>query len=290
MSKLLSVFGATGQQGGSLLYGLLKRPDVLKTYRLRGITRDVSKAAAVALREAGVEMVEGDMDDESSLKTALAGSYAVFAMTNFWEKASAEVEINQGKTMADAAVAVGAELIIWSSLPDVTAMTNGKITGVKHAQARQYSATIDCAQTYQKRQNDEGKLTFSWNWGGNVPTPMIDITDTAKYLIPILLHPDEYNGKRFVAATAWYTAADVVDAFKKVTGKEMQFIQAGKGSTGLELPPEIEKVLQESSGLMEEYKFYGPTGAEDVEWTLAQMDDPPTTFESFVRANEPWGF
>lgn len=49
-----------------------------------------------------------------------------------WEKASAEVETNQGKAMADAAVAVGAELIIWSSLPDVTAMSGGKFTSVKH--------------------------------------------------------------------------------------------------------------------------------------------------------------
>lgn len=58
MRKLLSVFGATGQQGGSLLRGLLKRPDVLKTYRLRGITRDVNKASAIALQDAGVEMVQ----------------------------------------------------------------------------------------------------------------------------------------------------------------------------------------------------------------------------------------
>lgn len=58
MSKLLSVFGATGQQGGSLLRGLLKRPDLLEIYRLRGITRDVSKASAIALRDAGVEMVQ----------------------------------------------------------------------------------------------------------------------------------------------------------------------------------------------------------------------------------------
>lgn len=58
MSKLLTVFGATGLQGGSLLHYLLKRTDVLDIYRLRGVTRDVSKPAAVALKEAGVEMVQ----------------------------------------------------------------------------------------------------------------------------------------------------------------------------------------------------------------------------------------
>lgn len=34
-----------------------------------------------------------------------------------WEKISAEVEVAQGKAIADAAVAAGATQIIWSSLP-----------------------------------------------------------------------------------------------------------------------------------------------------------------------------
>lgn len=58
MSKLLTVFGATGLQGGSLLRYLLKRADVLNIYRLRGVTRNTKKPAAVALEEAGVEMVQ----------------------------------------------------------------------------------------------------------------------------------------------------------------------------------------------------------------------------------------
>ena len=58
MSKLLTVFGATGLQGGSLLHYLLKRADVTNVYRLRGVTRDINKPAAVVLKEAGVEMVQ----------------------------------------------------------------------------------------------------------------------------------------------------------------------------------------------------------------------------------------
>lgn len=49
-----------------------------------------------------------------------------------WEIGSAKVEIAQGKAMADAAVATGAELIVWSSLPNVTEMSNGKLSGVKN--------------------------------------------------------------------------------------------------------------------------------------------------------------
>ena len=49
-----------------------------------------------------------------------------------WEKSSAAVEIAQGKAMADATVAAGASLLIWSSLPYVSKISNGKFTKVYH--------------------------------------------------------------------------------------------------------------------------------------------------------------
>ena len=58
MSKILTVFGATGQQGGSLIAYALKDPSLSKIYKLRGVTRDPSKPAAVALKEKGVEVVK----------------------------------------------------------------------------------------------------------------------------------------------------------------------------------------------------------------------------------------
>jgi len=58
MSKLLTVFGATGQQGGALLDHVLTHPELTKTFALRGITRDVSKPSAIALKERGVEIVQ----------------------------------------------------------------------------------------------------------------------------------------------------------------------------------------------------------------------------------------
>ena len=57
-----------------------------------------------------------------------------------WEKASAEIEIAQGKAVANAAVAEGVDLLIWSSLPNVTKMTEGKLTGVKHFDSK---ATVE---------------------------------------------------------------------------------------------------------------------------------------------------
>lgn len=43
---------------------------------------DTSRPAAKKLEEQGVETVAADMDDADSLRKALQGSFAVFAVTN----------------------------------------------------------------------------------------------------------------------------------------------------------------------------------------------------------------
>lgn len=67
-----------------------------------------------------VHLLQADMNNKESVIAAIRGSSAVFAVTNYWEKMSAEMEIEQGKVMADASKAAGVERFFWSSLPHVS--------------------------------------------------------------------------------------------------------------------------------------------------------------------------
>lgn len=58
MSKLLTVVGATGQQGGSLIEYILQHAELCEVYTLRGVTHDATKPTAVALQGKGVEIVQ----------------------------------------------------------------------------------------------------------------------------------------------------------------------------------------------------------------------------------------
>lgn len=58
MSQIITVFGATGIQGGSVIKSLLSDPSLSKKFKVRGVTRDVSKPAAEALAKLGVEVVQ----------------------------------------------------------------------------------------------------------------------------------------------------------------------------------------------------------------------------------------
>lgn len=56
MSKIITVFGATGNQGGSVIKSILADSTLSKEFKIRGITRDTSKPAAEALAKQGVEL------------------------------------------------------------------------------------------------------------------------------------------------------------------------------------------------------------------------------------------
>lgn len=55
--KILTVFGATGTQGGSVVKSILNDPKAASQYAIRAVTRDTTKPAAQKLAEAGAELV-----------------------------------------------------------------------------------------------------------------------------------------------------------------------------------------------------------------------------------------
>ncbi|KPM45144.1 hypothetical protein AK830_g1316 [Neonectria ditissima] len=130
MTKLVSVIGATGIQGGSVVRALLSDG----AYTVRAITRNLNSAAAASLRDLGAEVVEADLNDISSLRKALAGSYAIFAATNFFETFATagtdkamDTESAQGINLAKAAAATSTlRHYIWSTLPNASRISEGR--------------------------------------------------------------------------------------------------------------------------------------------------------------------
>jgi len=55
--KIFTVFGATGNQGGSIVDIFLNDAKLNKEWSVRGITRDVTKDSAKKLASRGVEVV-----------------------------------------------------------------------------------------------------------------------------------------------------------------------------------------------------------------------------------------
>lgn len=114
--KIIAVVGATGAQGGGMVRAILA--DRSGSYSARAITRDPNSDKAKALREAGAEVVAGDLDQPETLSNAFAGAYGAFLLTNFWEHFSPERELTQAGNMAQAVKTAGVQHVIWSTLED----------------------------------------------------------------------------------------------------------------------------------------------------------------------------
>ncbi|WP_441247563.1 NmrA/HSCARG family protein [Kitasatospora sp. McL0602] len=114
--KIITVFGATGSQGGALARAILA--DEAADFTVRAVTRTPDSETAKELEQRGAEVVRADLDDPSSLGPAFAGAYGAYLVTNFWEHMSAEREKAQAAALAQAAGHAGIQHAIWSTLED----------------------------------------------------------------------------------------------------------------------------------------------------------------------------
>src|SRR6202011_5586762 len=113
--KLIAVVGATGQQGGGVVRALQARGQ----FRVRALTRNPDKHPELA-----DEVVKADLNLPETLKAAFEGARGVFLVTNFWEQGTDELK--EATAAVRAAKDAGVKHFVWSTLPDVEAISGGK--------------------------------------------------------------------------------------------------------------------------------------------------------------------
>jgi uncharacterized protein YbjT (DUF2867 family) len=119
--RTILITGVTGNQGGAVAQALQGTG-----FHLRGLTRTPDSQRAAALARNGIEVVKGDLDEEATLRRALAGAWGVFGVQNAGE-AGAEREEAQGKRLATLAREAGVQHYVYTSVGSAD-----KRTGVPH--------------------------------------------------------------------------------------------------------------------------------------------------------------
>jgi uncharacterized protein YbjT (DUF2867 family) len=119
--RTILITGVTGNQGGAVAHALRGAG-----FHLRGMTRRPDSESAAALARQGVDVVQGDLDDEATLRRALAGAWVVFGVQNS-SVAGVEGEEAQGKRLATLAREAGVEHYVYTSVGSAD-----KRTGIPH--------------------------------------------------------------------------------------------------------------------------------------------------------------
>ncbi|KAJ9610825.1 hypothetical protein H2200_005602 [Cladophialophora chaetospira] len=310
--KIITIFGATGNQGGSTANAIFNDSSLASKYKVRAITRDPSKPAAKALASKGAELAQADIDNIESVKAAVSGAYGVFAVTNYWETQDKQREIQQGKNVVDACKAEGVKHLIWSTLPHVGKLTNGELSKVEHfeskAEVAEYAAQVKGEMlvsyfmpgyfmqnlTKQFKPDDSGVLTLTLPWNAqNTWVPLLDIQkDTGLFTVGLLEAGSAADGAYVHGVSEWYHPQGFVDELAKVTGKDLKFAEEPASVESIaKIGNKIAEELQENMLLIRDWSYYG----KGTEKEQAESDkflvpgSKKTTWKDFAEKNQ-WPF
>jgi uncharacterized protein YbjT (DUF2867 family) len=226
--RTILVAGATGTQGGAVARELNARG-----YRVRGLTRNPDSARARALSELGIEMVQGDFDDASSLDRALEGAYGAFSVQQY-RGVGVDGEIRQGKAFADAAKRAGVRHFVYTSVAKATLDTGvpqfeSKLLLENYVRDIGLPFTIirpaSFMATFEEWHEDAEAGRISGPLPASLERVFIAPQDIGRFAAEAFDHPDEWLGRAEAIAGQRISYGEVAASMSRVLGHPVEYYQ-----------------------------------------------------------------
>ena len=226
--RTVLVTGATGRQGGAVIRHLQRGG-----WSLRALTRNPKSPAARELAHQGVEIVQGDLENPTSLAGAVRGVYGVYSVQDYWS-VGAEREVRQGKNLADAAKKAGVEHFVYSSVGGAERNSGidhweSKWQIEKHIRQLGLPATVLRPAAFMENYYIEqveigilrGKLRDPIRADKTYQTIATD--DIGAFAALAFERPQEFVGLELEIAGSELTNAEAAHVFSRVLGKPVRF-------------------------------------------------------------------
>jgi len=291
--KRISVIGATGQQGGAVVRALQTDGQ----FKVRALSRNPGKHGGLA-----EEVVAADLDRPETLEAAFEKAHGVFLVTNFWEKGTDEIK--QTTAAIRAARNAGVKHFVWSTLPNVEAISGGKFN-VPHftrkakvdrivKEAGFANHTFVIAPFYY--QNVVGALAPQTQADGSVgwalpldPNPrcihMGDINELGNIVAGAFAHPDEAgHGEYLPLVGDFMSFSEIVDTLNR-QGHKFSFKQVPK-EVYASLFPEATEVA-ETFSYFQAHTYLGSDSHDEIALANKIAGRQPGKFSTWVRLNFP---
>jgi uncharacterized protein YbjT (DUF2867 family) len=290
---VIAVVGATGQQGGAVVRAL----QADKQFKVRALTRNPAKHS-----ELGDEVVQADLNRPETLAAAFKEAHGVFLVTNLWEKGTDEVE--QATAAVRAAKDAGVKHIVWSTLPNVEAISKGKFdvphfTGkakvdriVKEAGFANHTFVV--APFYY--QNLTGVLgpqkqpNGSAGWALPIdPTVrsihMGDISELGDVVAGAFAHPDQAgHGEYLPLVGDFMSFNEIIDTLNR-QGHNFSFHQVPKEAFAGFFPGAAE--IAEMFAYFQTHTYLGSDSRDQIALANEIAGRQPTKFSAWARVNFP---
>ena len=291
--KLIAVIGATGQQGGAVVRAL----QASGQFKVRALTRNPGKH-----RELAEEVVKADLDRPETLKAAFEGAHGVFLVTNFWEEGTDELK--QATAAVRAAKDAGVKHFIWSTLPDVEAISGGKFhvphfTGkakidriVKEAGFAHHTFVIapffyqNLVGALAPQKQEDGTLGWALPIDPTVRgIHMGDITELGNIVAGAFAHPDQAgNGEYLPLVGDFMSFNEIVDTLNR-QGHKFSFKQVPKEVFATLFRGATE--LAETFSYFQVHTYLGSDSHDQIALANKIAGGQPSKFSTWGRVNFP---
>lgn len=220
------VFGATGRQGGSVAPALLQA-----RWPVRALVRDTAAPGSIALRDAGVELVQGSFEDIEAIRAAMKDAYGVFSVLP--GNLAQEEEVRAGIAIADLAAESGVAHLVYSSgasageTPTGVARFDAKPRIEAHIRSLPVTATIVRPMIFMEMLVrpgfglEEGRFTFFLR--PDQPMQLIAVDDIGKFVAAVFADKTRFGGKTLKIAGDTVTGSELETIFTQAAGRPIAY-------------------------------------------------------------------
>jgi len=292
--KLIAVIGATGQQGGGVVRALQAGGG---QFKVRALSRNPVKH-----RDLADEVVEADLNRPDTLQPAFAGAHGVFLVTSSWLEGTDEFA--QGTAAVRAAKAAGVKHFIWSTLPDVKAISGGKFdvphfTGkakvdrvVTEAGFANHTFVIapffyqNLAGTLAPQQQADGSMGWALPLDPSVRCiHMGDIRELGTIVAGAFAHPDQAgHGEYLPLVGDFMSFNEIVDVLNR-QGHNFSFTQVPTDVFATLFPGAAE--IAAMFRYFEAHTYLGSESRDRIALANKIAGRQPTEFSTWARLNVP---
>ena len=291
--KLIAVIGATGQQGG----GVVRALQASGQFKVRALSRNPGKHPELA-----DEVVAVDLNRPETLKAAFEGAHGVFLVTNFQE--SGIEEFKQATAAVRAAKDAGVKHFVWSTLPDVEAISGGKLhvphfTGKARVESAVKAAgfefhTFVIAPFYYQnlvgafgaQKLPDGSLGWAVPMDPNVRCiHMGDITELGNIVAGAFAHPDQAGKGEYLPLVGDFMSFNEIVETLNRQGNRFSVKQVPKELFATFFPGAAE--IAEMFGYFQAHTYLGPNPSERIALANKIAGRQPTGFSTWARRNVP---
>jgi uncharacterized protein YbjT (DUF2867 family) len=222
------VIGGTGQQGGATIRALLQRGG----FTIRTLSRTPDSPSAKRLSEKGVQVLNGDLTDKSSLVAAFQAVDTIYFMTDNKGPQGAAGEVIQGKSILEAAQEAGVKRVVFSSVQ--SADRTADVGGVPHFESKveveklvkgsglQWTILRPVAFMDFIPLSGAGRYMTLGILGatlGQKKLQFISVEDIGIVAASAVAEPEQFIGKTVDLAGDELSTGEIQDVFRKVTGQ-----------------------------------------------------------------------